>query len=104
MSTYGFHQLPVGTKFTIATEGGVIKLTSRGRGTKWLDVSIKDGDGMLLCFFEPYDGDYEAFIDELAKRGGPVNAAATEIRAGMTAGVMLEGGTYPFVVDGVSID
>lgn len=36
MAAYNYNQLPAGTVFNIFTDEGLIQLTSRGPGRKWL--------------------------------------------------------------------
>jgi len=104
MNSYGFHQLPAGTTFTLATREGGVQMTSRGSGRKWLDVILNGDHAVLLCYYEPYRGDFEKFRKQLDARGGAMEAAATEIRDGMTAIVMLGGNNYPFTIEGVTVD
>lgn len=104
MNSYGFHQLPAGTTFTLTTNEGGVQMTSRGSGRKWLDVILNGDNAMLLCYYEPYRGDFEKFRKQLDARGGVMEAAATEIRDGMTAIVMLGGNNYPFTIEGVTVD
>jgi hypothetical protein len=104
MTSYGFHQLPTGTTFTLATGDGDIQMTSRGSGRKWLDVILNGDNALLLCYYEPYRGDFEKLRKQLDTRGGALEAAATEIRDGMTAVIMLNGVNYPFTIEGVTVD
>ena len=104
MNSCGFHQLPMGTTFTLVSSDGGLEMTSRGSGRKWLDVILNGENAVLLCYYEPYSGDFETFRKQLDARGGVMEAAATEIRVGMTAIVMLRGNNYPFTVEGVTIN
>ena len=49
MAAYNYNQLPAGTVFNIFTDEGLIQLTSRGPGRKWLDVVLNGDAAVLLC-------------------------------------------------------
>lgn len=101
-----FRQFPPGTCFSVLAAGGEVLMTSRGPGRKWLDVELAGGkEGMMLCFDGPYCGDYNQFLQRLESHGGTViEAAVTEIGAGMTALLMVDGTNVPFTIEGVVLN
>ena len=84
-------------------QGDSILFTSRGRGRKWLDVTIGERLGVLLCYWLPFNGDFEDLRARMEMEGGAVNAASPSIEPGMTAVFMLDGSNYPVVISDVQI-
>lgn len=98
MSSYGFRDFPPGTTFSLETDDGLVRLTSRGEGRRWLDVTLDGEPGLLLCYDEPYGGDVAEFRRRIDCLGGPTDGAATEIREGMTALLIYNGSNYIFAI------
>lgn len=101
--TCSFDEFVPGTNFALGAGNGFVHLTVLGRGRKWLDVSLNGAPAVLLCYYDPFNGDFDGFRRNLQLRGGAVEAAALEIREGMTALIMQDGNNYPFSVESVSI-
>jgi len=101
---YSFSQLAAGTSVRIlTTDGDSILFTSRGQVRNWLDCTINGEAGVLLCYYLPFDGDFEHFREQLQAGGGAVQSATPAIESGMTAVFMIGGSNYPVAVEDVQM-